>query len=837
MNQSIERYKAALAQSRESRFSGERPAAEPLRCVHSYTKDVDAIIIDVFTTLISPKIGDIPVCLIALGGYGRGELCPYSDIDLLILHDEKSALPGEIAAAIRFFWDIGLTMGCVVRTINECSRILGQDLATDTAFLENRLLAGDGGLYRRLIRDAVEPYFTKKKNRLVGEFRRILHAELYSPETALYRVEPDLKNGICALRDCHRLLWAERLRVGVGNLEELHTKSKFSARETKQFSADYAFYIGLRSMVHRVCGRRIDILESALQPDIARLYGFGDNGAGILMERFFKTVRGIRLFLLSYLEKSPAGTSLWTYFRKRVSAVEAAPGISMCEGIFFSAGKEAFRRRDSVWIMTLFRQALRYQASFSVELRHYIRVIVGTLSVDDFKSQEVGAIFREILSFEGAVGHVFQLMHETETLWRLIPQFEDLTCKVEYDSYHEFTIDQHILQTLVAADDLSGERDRHLRDLYARCPQKMLLRLGLLLHDIGKALPGDHVVNGAIIAETVCERLGLDEDESRRVKTLIYHHLDMSEFSLHREPEKHVLEEFAKLLEDRVNLDMLYLVTVLDIRCVGHSAWTSWKAYQLEQLYTSLGRLLEMPGSVQPAAPAGGGKSAVSYVRDTIPEDQVRHKEWLAALAPGELQIHCDKFHGFERLTVCGWDRMGFLRDSIGCISSEGYNILSAHIFSMPEGKVLDIFYVEPPPYPALSAEKRLSNLNVKWTGIKSGATTADALIAERLRLYPPRRLRPAPHGETEVTIDTVSSTTASIIEIRAADTFGLLHRIVQCFIKNGVNILSGRLSTRVDRANDVFYVTDANNGKIVDSRILENLRTDIIAALQATES
>jgi [protein-PII] uridylyltransferase len=352
-----------------------------------------------------------------------------------------------------------------------------------------------------------------------------------------------------------------------------------------------------------------------------------------------------------------------------------------------------------------------------------------------------------------------------------------------------------------------------------------------LLHDIGKALPGDHVVNGAIIAETVCERLGLDEDESRRVRTLIYHHLDMSEFSLHREPEAGVLDEFAGIIEDRVNLDMLYLLTILDIRCVGHSTWTSWKAYQLEQLYQSLRQRLEQPGAGR-AWPLGADASAIAYARDTIPEDQARHKEWLAALAPDEVRIYCDTFHGFERLTVCGWDRMGFLRDIIGCVSSEGYNILRAHIFSMPDAKVLDIFYVEPPRNPVLSLEKRLSHLHNKWSSIAQGTISSADLIAERLRLYPPKQLRPIQKAQTQVTIDTVSSAIASIIEIRTADTFGLLHTIAQRFNKNNINIRSAQLSTRVDRANDVFYVTDANNMKIIDPVVLQTLRSDILAAL-----
>ena len=833
MHQSIERYKAALHKSREQWFCSEGSGLSALHEVHAYTRDVDAVLIEIFNTFVGPPSGGAPMCLIALGGYGRGELCPYSDIDLLILHDEKKVVP-EIAAAVRFFWDIGLTMGCVVRTIDECSSIVGQDLATDTAYLENRFLCGNKELYLRLFHTFIEPYFAKKKKAFVKEMRRILHDELYSPETALYRIEPDIKNGICTLRDCHRLLWAERVRVGLSSMNDLHARSYFTEAQTVQFCADYEFLIGLRSRLHRVYGRRIDILETSVQPDIAKLCGFGPEGAGALMERFFKTVREIRLLLLLYLEKGPTGANVWTNIRKRVSAVEASPGIAMCEGMFFATDKHVEAAIDPVRILTIFRQAMRYRATLSVALRNAIRSAAERLPAEDFKSQHVEGLFREICSYEGPVGHVFQLMHETGTLSRIIPQFEDVVCKVEYDSYHEFTVDQHILLTLVEADELSRSRDPVLARIYTRCTSKVVLRLGLLLHDLGKAMPGDHVVNGAIIAETVCERLGLDEDESRRVRFLVYQHLAMSELCFRREPERNVLEEFAAIVGDVLNLDMLYILTVLDIRCVGRNTWTAWKAFQMDQLYKSV---LDIISAGKPTSTTGNACRnddwSVSYERDTLPEDRLRHGEWLRALAHGEMQLHCDSFDGFERITVCGWDRMGFLRDIIGCMSSEGYNILGAHIFSMPDGKVLDVFYVEPPQYPVVSSDKRMLNVQKKWDLLAQGTATADSLILERLRQYPLKRLRTVmDKADVHVSIDNGSSLCLTIVEIKIADNFGLLHRIVQCLNKNNVNISSARLSTRVDQAVDVFYVTDADGGKIEDEKKTGLLVEELKAAL-----
>ena len=836
MHRSIEQFKADLVQSRQRHFSGEADAIAPFERVAAYTRDVDGIIVEIFTTLICPGSGSAGVCLIALGGYGRAELCPFSDIDLLILHEPSANAHADIAAAVRFFWDIGLTMGCVVRTIDECAGILGQDIASDTAFLENRFLAGHKALRQRLVDKVVTPYFSKRKKHYIDQMRRALRDQLYAPDSTLYQVEPDLKNGACTLRDCHRMVWAERLRVGLASIDQLESRSAFTAEQSRQFLSDYEFLLGLRASMHFLCGRRMDVMESALQPQLGSLCGFGADGAGPLMERFFKTVRSIKLFLLSYLEKNPGTTGLWLFVRRHIGSVEAAQGIFMNEGIFFMTHAALKLCKDPVWIMTVFKQAVLCHASFSVELRNCVRGAVGALTVDDFKSQEVGARFREILSYDAPVGHCLQLMHETGTLSRLIPQFADLTCKVEYDSYHEYTVDQHILMTLFTAEALTRERDGIVAELYADCPNRLVLRLGLLLHDIGKALPGDHVVNGAIIAETVCERLGLDEADSRRVRLLIYNHLDMSEFSLHREPQAGDLRDFAGILENRENLDMLFLLTVLDIRSVGRHTWTSWKAYQLEQLYYSLKKCLETPcaPSARKDAAHAADDPIDSYMRETIPEDRLRHEQWLAGLAPDEIQLHCDRFQGFERITVCGWDRRGFLRDVIGCFSSEGYNILNARIFSMPGNKVIDIFYVEPPKLPAVDSEKRIAGFLSKWNDIAAGKASADEFVSQRLKRYPVKQLRPNLHrAQPRVSVDNASSSTTTILEIRSADTFGLLHKIVQCLNKNGIDIRYAHLSTRVDQANDVFYVTDTANNKIDDEEKLRIVSGDIVASLQ----
>ena len=218
----------------------------------------------------------------------------------------------------------------------------------------------------------------------------------------------------------------------------------------------------------------------------------------------------------------------------------------------------------------------------------------------DFAYPEIGRIFREILAWEGETGQILQMMHETGILGKLIPPFNQLNCKVEYDSYHEFTIDQHILLAVSLSDTLANDPDEKIRTLRRTLDQPMLLKAGLLFHDIGKSQSGDHVQDGTIMTETICERLGFDEQDIERLKFLVYHHLSLSNLSLMREPDDHSLQRFAVELGDRKTLDLLYLLTVCDIRSVGPNTWTDWKAYQLEQLYDRIRNFIDHPDRQKP---------------------------------------------------------------------------------------------------------------------------------------------------------------------------------------------------------------------------------------------
>ena len=841
MDHSIARYRSELAACREALFRADGISTSIFETVRTYTQKVDAVLGEIFAAALAGLPVDEKVCLVALGGYGRRELCPYSDVDILILHEEGRATEA-IAAAVRHFWDIGLSMGSVVRTLRGCAAIMGDDFSTDTALLESRYVTGHRGLYGRLRDDVIIPHFVKQKKTYIDEISRTLHEGLFSPDQSIYRVEPYLKDGICCLRDCQRLLWAERVRSGARSFPDLHLKANFTAAQAARMEADYAFLLGLRAALHRICGRRVDVLETDLQPQVAAACGFGADGAGRMMEAFFKAVQRIRLVLLSFLERDLSGRNIWRNVRKRLSANPTGPGIAVLDGIMFSTRSDDPLIGTPLWLMRVFKETLVNRATLSVELRNRLRHFVSHIEDWEFKSQALGAAFRDILMSPEAIGQALRMMHETRILERLIPQFETLACKVEYDAYHEHTIDQHILLALQTADDMADDSDGKIRRIYRNLKRPFLLRLALLLHDIGKSQEGDHAQNGAIMAETVCERLGLNEEEAERIRFLVHHHLDMSYLSLQREPENHNIRQFARTLGDREALDMIYLLTIADIRSVGRHTWTQWKAYQLEMLYDRTLSALEQPGRPKPEdrseedAPEAGAPAMLDdfYLQSASPAERRRHGEWLVAVDTTDVLFYEETFSGFEHLTVCGHDRMGFLGDMIGCLSSEGYNILSARLHSTRDGKVLDIFNLEPPARPRLTPAVRIQNLYGKWRRLAGGGATADDLVAERLRKYPPAPLRAvSSEPYVRILVDNAASPLFTIVEIDTPDNFGLLHKIARCFSENSVNIISARLSTRIDQAVDVFYITDERKGKITDRDRIDDLKGKLIHTLE----
>lgn len=820
--------KLALHKERERVFSAKRRHASPMETVHAFTKVVDRALRDIYHSYPASQTLEEHLCLVALGGYGRGELCPYSDVDLLLLRSDTAASE-LIAGFVRRVWDSGMNTGVVVRTTQESARILGEELASDTAFIDCTHIVGSVPLFSHLRAAVLGRYFSRNRQGFIRALRTDLHERVHSSVNTLFRVEPDLKDGICALRDCQRLMWAERVSTGVLGGDRHPPLGFLGEEERDTLNRAYAFLISVRNELHMLCRRRMDVLEVGLQEAVADSLGFGSPTA--LMERYFGTVSDVRHCILRFLEHSPGHHTSWEALRRHVGALRVEPGMVLVDGILYPRIRSLFEHGNAaLTVLSVFRAAITCHATFSIALRNRIREVVSRIPREDFRTEEVDLAFRELLALHKQVGRILRLMHETGFLEGLIPEFGPLTNKVEYDTYHEYTVDQHTLLALSAYDELSREPDDLLRAVYLNVPNKPLLRLAILLHDIGKALPGDHAQTGALIAENIGSRLGLTRDEQQRLRFLVYSHLRVSELSLLRQLEEPVLRAFAEEVGDRENLDMLFVLTVLDIRHVGTGTWTGWKAAQLAELYTKAAEALEGDAATAPLPavpdPLGLGPA---YIQTTLPEDRALHREWLESGDSDHLQLHQQDLVGFVRLTAIGRDRKGFLADFIGCLYSQGLNVLRADVYSTTDGRALDIFHVEPDLTTQVPMDTRLERVRGAWERVNSRKATAQQLVRDRLQRYPPKPRRPSDLTPS-CSFDNETSELCTIIELRAIDRPGLLHDIATTLSGQQVTTVSAHIATDIDRAIDVFYVTDSDGGKLRDEAAMQALESELLA-------
>jgi [protein-PII] uridylyltransferase len=764
-----------------------------------------------------------------VGGYGRKELCPGSDIDILILY--KNNTYKLIEKLVRFYWDSGLNPGCVVRTLPECKKILGEDINTDTAYLHARYICGNKHLFDYLSKKIIKAYFHKRRRYFINLFRDDLVSKIQKPVDSIYHVEPDLKNGICTLRDCHRLLWAEMLRSGTSDFSELELLSHFKRQDVDSFEKAYDFLLNLRNELHIFSCRRIDILEISVQPEIALIMGFQDPGE--ILKKYFLHIRNIKNFISLFLEKNPGGEGLFSWIRRRFSSVTVSYNMYMVDGIIYPVMRYFQQSRIPPLpeeILGFFETALIYKAYLSNEFCNIIRFFAGNIPTSTFFNDRVFQIFKRILRRDD-IGPVLILMHETHILEKIIPEFQTLVCKVEYDSYHELTVDQHILLAVNYLDHFEDRETNKLNLIYRGLSNKFLLKLGILLHDIGKALEGNHSQSGAVIAENICIRLGLDDRDIDKIRFLIVNHLLMSEISLAVEFEPRVIAEFASKLESKENLDMLYILTVIDIKNVGKKAWSEWKGVQLNDLYDKTISYLESRGTdlkVKEGHPFD--------ISPFLASDLDYHKIWINQFKENRpangMLIRIEKYIGFLRITFIAHDRRGLFCDITGCLTSEGFNILSANGYISDEEFVVDVFHVELDELVTLTIKEIEKRLLDKWKKILKLGITTDQLIEERQRLYPQKNNSRRKSGETRIELDNKTSKNYTLLQISTDDRFQLLYTITKIINRMNLNIISAKLSSRIGLAKDSFYLTDSDFRKIEDEEVQNRLKKQLWESL-----
>ena len=851
----VETLKADISQVHAAALDRHRMGEDPFRVVQFITDGVDAILRHLFSEFLGEPED---VALLAVGGYGRRELCPQSDIDILFLRRAGSASE-EIERLVRILWDGGFRLGHAVRTPEECYEFMLEDLNTASAMLESRFLTGSTVLHDRFIARAVNRYTKSRTTYFSRAKLELLRMSLEDPQRTIYVIEPNLKEGICGLRDIQRVLWIENVKHQGGTFEALRSGGRFSVDQVERVREAYRFYLRVRCDLHFTNGVRQDILERDSMPLIASNLGYGKGGDDLeavegLMGDHYRHARNTYRFLRHYVETGTRALGLFKRASRSFFARRVSPHLSLYKGrLYLASEPEGDVRPEDV--LGVFETAQTHGAALSEVLCDWIRRRMAAMEEDIAHSALTQQTFRKILRTGKGVGRLLATMHETGILGRILPEFGGLDCLVNFDGHHQFTVDEHTLKTLQELDRIESEPDypeEEFRRIFQEIRDPLPLRIALLLHDVGKAIPGQHSVSGTEAALLVCERLGLDEKTTATVEFLIYRHLELFRVSERRDfNEEGVIEALARLVSTPERLKMLYLMTYVDIVSVGPGTWTRWKGAQLSEVYqktwiqlargepvregveTALAVSDMPPPERQRVLEHCDKMGTAGYAREILPEKMLFHVKLVDSYrATSEMQVAVESFLGYHEVTFCGADRNRLFADLTGVLFSEGLNLLGARIFSRTDGIVLDIFQVEIADTLQVGVEERVERIRKKIRKIEAGAEGVEDFLRQRARTYRPKRWQKPLYGPS-VTFDNQSSGACTLIEVSAGDRPGLLYDLAVGIHRMDLDIRTAKVSTLAERAHDVFYVVERNGGKVEDGARRNEIAHALVAQAQ----
>jgi [protein-PII] uridylyltransferase len=859
-----------LEHFREELKRGHREGEDGIQVVQSITSMTDALVTRLFTALsddlhIASNGGSL--ALVAIGGYGRGELNPYSDLDLMFLYSGKDSKRVEEVAnrLLYFLWDLRLDVGYSVRTLPDCLEMAANDVTVKTALLDARLLTGSEPLFHDLKKLMVSQVLAKRSDAFITEKLQELKTRREKYGSSVYILEPNIKEGEGCLRDLHTAMWVAKIKYKVDEPRELVIKGVLSEDELTVYFASLNYLWRIRNELHYLAGRKNDQLTFDAQTSIARFFGYEDRGSTLAVEQFMQDfylhanrVEHFSSVLITKCSQREEGArKILGYFTRR----------PVGEGFYVMKGElvvpdESVIEKDPIRLIRIFEYAQKQGVGISLATKGLIRENLDLVNDKFRRSKEANASFFKILQSEKGVAQTLQQMHHLGFLNRFLPEFERIYCKVQHDVYHIYTVDTH---TLFAVDEIAklwrGEhRDTLplLTQLALEVDKRWLLLLAVLLHDVGKGSGGGHAEIGAELSRTVSRRMGLTKEDSGRLEFLVRNHLLLAHIAQRRDlHDERMIIQFARQMEKSENLKMLYLLTYADIKAVGPEVWTEWKGLLLQELYEKAFQVLERgdfkleasgdrvrrvkraifdllskdyaPQLIKDELQALTTRHLLSYTPEVI----AGHMTTLLALTDNllVLKLSHETERGYTNCTVCTYDVPGLFSMITGVMAANGMNILGAQIHTNTNEKVLDILQVNSPQGFVITEESRWARFENDLRQVLEGEVRVGALVAKRHR---PSILteKAKPTVPARVEIDNEVSSDYTVIDIYAHDKVGLLYNITSTLTKLGLYIGVSKISTKVDQVADVFYVKDIFGQKICDEAKLEEIRRELLAAI-----
>ncbi len=808
------------------------------------------------------------VALVAVGGYGRGEMFPYSDIDLLFLYDQEdeAAAANTVEFLLYILWDLGFKVGQAHRTIEEALELAKNDITILTNLLDARQVVGDKSLFEK---------FSKRLNKEIVHVKvaEFIEAKLAERDArhlrfgdSRYMLEPNVKEGKGGLRDAHTLWWLAKVAYSLSSNNELVEKGLVSREEYRAFEQARIFLCKVRAHLHYIAGRPEERLTFDYQHRLAVAMGFAHPSINRSIERFmrryFGAVRTIgsstRVFcaLLEDSKKRKPRRSLaglW-YMKWNLSGFRI-------DGERLNVRSDNIFEKSPILMIELFRIAQLHDLQIHP---HAFKVISHNLHLIDHTLQhdpKANSLFLEILLSEKGAEYTLRRMSESGVLGRFIRDFGRIIGQTQFNMYHVYTVDEHTLVAIGILHNIAAGKFKDelplASDIINRIRLKRVLYIALFCHDIAKGRGHDHSELGEKIATRLAQRLGLSSDEVQAVGWLVRNHLLFTSVATKRDfNDPKTIQDFVAAVQSPERLKLLLVMTVADIRAVSPVAWNAWKGVLLRELYSRAEQCM------------GTGKVELKQhhadnLRDDLRklligwnEQELEHyleqgtPSFWASVPPDrhaaiarmvrqsqsiERPILLDTQHNYERsiteITVCTFDQHGLFSMIAGAMSLAGANIINAKIFTLKNNIAVEIFQLQNMNGDVFDRPDRLAKMSVYIEQVLSGELDISEAFANRSSRYLKMRGKAVPLLG-QVLIDNDASNVHSVIEIIGRDRVGLLYDLTKTIADMGISIVTAHISTYGTQVADVFYVKDNFGMKIIHESKIKLIKERLLAVV-----
>ena len=813
---------------------------------------------------VGPKMGieKNPYAIIALGGYGRREQFIHSDVDLLFLFEKYVPDKAEhlIQEIVYPLWDIGFEVGHATRSLKECVKLAVDDIEVLTSLLDARFICGMSLLYSSLMEHLRKRFKKRNSTKVIKKLVDISQSRHECFGDSSYLLEPNLKEGQGGLRDYHTILWIARLQSNLKQFRDLEYYGFLSHDEFQAMRQALEFIGHVRNCLHHLSGRKCDQLYFEYQIKMADALKFGKQNGQQPVERFLGKLHSQMEFLKQQHLMFLYELGLFKNIKRSKRALKHSliKGLKITENGMINFVSSEDILRDPSLLINIFEESATLKIPLNAEAKRLIREF--SFLVDKKFSSSVLNLesFERILAEPSSTFNVLNEMLNTTFLTRFIPEFKEISDRIQYDEYHLYPVDRHLLRTVQNIKRFGtseGISEYPLcSDLYKGLKKRHLLLWAALLHDIGKGETGvSHSISGAKIAESILLKKGYPAEDIETVSFLIKEHLLLIKTATRRDlNDEETAISCARNIKDIDRLKMLYLLTVADSMATGPKAWGDWTATLLRDLFFKVSNVLEkgelatreaveavekkkveVLGSLKKRYAENDMEALLNFMSPRyflyMPFDSImEHIELYKNMGTADFVWNVTKTpdSNTRTVTICAQDRPGLFSKIAGTFTLNGLDILDAQIFTWRNNIALDIFEVNP-PLDQIFEKERWQQAEAHLRSSLSGNLDLSAALEEKITVYqPPKRyVKNRPH---QINVDNDSSSFFTIIEVFTYDFPGLLYTITDALFRCSLDIWVAKIATKVDQVVDVFYVRDFDGQKVDLPDQVEKIKTTI---------